>query len=117
MVMELQLPSVRSAYICPGSLSARIGIMAAGLGLLSTTPGEVVVIAGEYGQMVIRSLLPGDPYTVALGAVQLGRSLRSAGIDWSVWSARDLDSGRVEEELRAIAGGILPSQQDGRAAP
>jgi hypothetical protein len=107
MVTDLAMPEVRSAHRCPGDLGGEIAAMADRHGILVTRPSAIVVVAGDYGA-IIRTLR-GDRRTALLADLQIGRALRSAGIDWATWAARDLASGQVERELRAIAEGIPPA--------
>ena len=114
MAADLAMPEVRYAHRRRGDLGAEITAMADRYGILATQPGAIIVLAGDCGALI--RTLRGDPTTTSVADLHLGRALRSAGLDWATWAARDLDSGRVERELRAIADGISPSGQDGRAA-
>lgn len=42
--------------------------------------------------------------------VAWGRRLESAGQDWAVWVPADLESGRVERELRALRGEVAAAK-------
>jgi len=112
MITDLFVPEGRPDQACHGDLGTAIAAMAEQPDLLMTWPGKVVIIAGAHHTLIrtLRSALP------SLGDLQLGRALRSAGADWATWAAQDLASGRIEAELRTIAGGRLAGGPTKRAA-
>jgi hypothetical protein len=70
-----------------------------------TTPGWVdLVILGRLG--AIFAELKGPFGTRSPAQVTVGYSLEAIGLNYQLWTPRDLASGRIERELAAIAGHV-----------
>lgn len=55
-----------------------------------------------YGSGILYRELKDATRKLTAHQVQCGDDLRRAGQDWAVWRPLDLQSGRIENELRAI---------------